>query len=313
MKILVTGGAGFIGSHVVDRFLKDGHEVWVLDSLVTGSRQNLNPQARFVEIDIRDRERVGELFARERFDVLDHHAAQMDVRKSTEDPLYDAEVNVLGSINLIVNAAKHGVKKIIYISTGGAVYGEPQRLPVEEGDPVNPECPYGISKHTVEHYLHLYRLLYKLDYTVLRYPNVYGPRQNPKGEAGVIAIFGLRMLNGETPVIFGDGKALRDYVFVGDVAEANAMALRKGSGQIINLGSEKGSSVLELCELLQRLTGFTGAPQFAPPRLGEIQQIYLSGRKAREILGWQPTVNLAEGMRQTVDWMKQVKDTGRWR
>jgi UDP-glucose 4-epimerase len=313
MKILVTGGAGFIGSHVVDRFLKDGHEVWVLDSLVTGSRQNLNPQARFVEIDIRDRERVGELFARERFDVLDHHAAQMDVRKSTEDPLYDAEVNVLGSINLIVNAAKHGVKKIIYISTGGAVYGEPQRLPVEEGDPVNPECPYGISKHTVEHYLHLYRLLYKLDYTVLRYPNVYGPRQNPKGEAGVIAIFGLRMLNGETPVIFGDGKALRDYVFVGDVAEANAMALRKGSGQIINLGSEKGSSVLELCELLQRLTGFAGAPQFAPARLGEIQQIYLSGRKAREILGWQPTVNLAEGMRQTVDWMKQVKDTGRWR
>jgi len=313
MKILVTGGAGFIGSHVVDRFLGDGHEVWVLDNLVTGSRQNLNPQARFVEMDIRDRQRVGELFARERFDIVDHHAAQMDVRKSTEDPLYDAEVNILGSINLILNASRHGVKKIIYISTGGAVYGEPQRLPVEEGDPINPECPYGISKHTVEHYLYLYRFLYKLDYTVLRYPNVYGPRQNPKGEAGVIAIFGLRMLNGEAPVIFGDGKALRDYVFVGDVAEANAMALGKGSGQIINLGSEKGSSVLELSEHLKRLTGFAGAPEFAPPRLGEIQQIYLSGRKAGEILGWQATVNLAEGMRRTVDWMKQVKETGRWR
>ena len=313
MKILVTGGAGFIASHVVDRYLKDGHEVWVLDNLVTGSRQNLNSQARFVELDIRDRQRVSDLFTRERFDLVNHHAAQMDVRKSTEDPLYDAEVNILGSINLILNAARYGVKKMIYISTGGAVYGEPKRLPVEEGDPVNPECQYGISKHTVEHYLHLYRLLYKLDYTVLRYPNVYGPRQNPKGEAGVIAIFGLRMLNSEVPVIFGDGKALRDYVFVGDVAEANALALTKASGEIVNLGSEKGSSVLELYEHLQRLTGFAGAPQFAPARLGEIRQIYLSGRKAREVLGWQPKVSLAEGMRRTVDWMKQVKETGRWR
>ncbi|MGH7816477.1 MAG: NAD-dependent epimerase/dehydratase family protein, partial [Candidatus Binatia bacterium] len=221
MKILVTGGAGFIGSHVADRFVNDGHAVVVLDNLVSGDRRNLNPKARFVETDIRDSRGIEDLFAAERFDVIDHHAAQMDVRKSTEDPLYDAEVNILGSINLIMNAARHAVKKFIYISTGGAVYGEPTRLPVEEGDPINPECQYGISKHTVEHYLYLYRLLYKLNYTVLRYPNVYGPRQNPRGEAGVIAIFAGKMLEGEAPTIFGDGQQLRDYIYVGDVAEAN--------------------------------------------------------------------------------------------
>jgi UDP-glucose 4-epimerase len=313
MKILVTGGAGFIGSHVVDRYVQEGHEVAILDNLVTGNRQNLNPRARFFELDLRDRKGVEQLLASERFDLINHHAAQMDVRKSTEDPLYDAEVNILGSINLIMNAVRHGVKKIIYISTGGAVYGEPKHLPVEEGEPINPECQYGISKHTVEHYLYLYRLLYKLDYTVLRYPNVYGPRQNPKGEAGVIAIFGARMLNGEPPTIFGDGKQLRDYVFVADVAAANVLALTKGSGEIINVGSERGTSVLELVEHLQRLIGFHGETQFAPARLGEIYRIYLSGRKARQVLGWQPAADVAEGMRQTVDWMKQVKETGRWR
>ena len=313
MKILVTGGAGFIGSHVVDRYIQEGHEVGVLDNFVTGNRQNLNPKARLFELDIRDRKGVEQLLAGEKFDLINHHAAQMDVRKSTEDPLYDAEVNILGSINLIMNAVRHGVKKIVYISTGGAVYGEPKRLPVEEGDSINPECQYGISKHTVEHYLYLYRLLYKLDYTVLRYPNVYGPRQNPKGEAGVIAIFGSLMLNGERPTIFGDGKQLRDYIFVADVAEANIRALTKGSGEIINVGSERGTSVLDLFDHLKQLIGFQGEPQFAPARLGEIYRIYLSGRKAHQVLNWRPKADVAEGMRQTVAWMKQVKETGRWR
>ena len=313
MKILITGGAGFIGSNVADRYIRDGHQVTVLDNLVTGNRANLNPQARFVELDIRDRTGVADLLAHERFDLINHHAAQMDVRKSTEDPWYDAEVNILGSVNLIMNAVRHGVKKIIYISTGGAVFGEPKRLPVEETDPINPECQYGISKHTVEHYLHLYRLLAKLDYTVLRYPNVYGPRQNPKGEAGVIAIFGLRMLEGQPSTIFGDGKQKRDYVFITDVVEANALALTHGSGEIVNLGSETGTSVLELYAHLQRLTVCKNSPQFAPARPGEIYQIYLSGRKAKRVLGWQPVVGVAEGMRRTVEWMKQVKETGRWR
>jgi UDP-glucose 4-epimerase len=313
LKILVTGGAGFIGSHVVDRFVRDGHDVVVLDNLVTGSRRNLNPDARFVELDIRDRKGVANLFATEQFDILDHHAAQMDVRKSTEDPLYDAEVNILGSLNLIAGATRHGVKKFIYVSTGGAVYGEPQRLPVEEGDAVNPECQYGISKHTVEHYLYLYRLLYKLNYVVLRYPNVFGPRQNPSGEAGVIAIFAGQMMKGKTPTIFGDGRQLRDYVFVGDVAEANALALDHGDGVILNIGSERGTSVLELFDHLTKLTGAKDRPKFAPLRPGEINKIYLSGRKAKEILGWQPSVSVEEGLRRTVEWMQQTKRTGQWR
>jgi UDP-glucose 4-epimerase len=313
VKILVTGGAGFIGSHVVDRYCRAGHEVVVLDNFVTGDRRNLNPKARLAELDIRDRKGIEQLLARERFEVINHHAAQMDVRKSTEDPLYDAEVNILGSINLIMSAAASGVKKFIYISTGGAVYGEPKRLPVEEDDPVNPECQYGISKHTVEHYLYLYRLLYGLNYVVLRYPNVYGPRQNPHGEAGVVAIFAGLMLDGKTPTIFGNGKQLRDYVFVGDVAAANAAALDRGDGEIINLGSERGTSVLELCERIQKLTDFRGEPQFAPARPGEIFQVYLSGKKAMQALGWSPAVSLDNGLEQTVDWMRQVKNTGQWR
>lgn len=313
MKILVTGGAGFIGSHVTDRFLQDGHEVTVLDNLVTGDRRNLNPKARFAELDIRDAKGIEQLLAAERFDVIDHHAAQMDVRKSTEDPLYDAEVNILGSVNLIMRACRHGVKKFIYISTGGAVYGEPARLPVTEEDPINPECQYGISKHTVEHYLHLYRLLSKLNFTVLRYPNVYGPRQSPKGEAGVIAIFSGKMLESETPTIFGDGQALRDYVYVSDVAEANALALSKGDGEIINIGSERGTSVQELFDHLKAMTGFGGEAHRAPLRPGEIRQIFLSGQKARRVLGWAPKVGLPEGLRQTVDWTNAVRQKGQWR
>jgi UDP-glucose 4-epimerase len=313
MKILVTGGAGFIGSHVTDRFVADGHEVTVLDNLVTGHRKNLNPKARFVEMDIRDGKRVEQLLAAERFDVIVHHAAQMDVRKSTEDPLYDAEVNILGSLNLIMNAARHGVKKFIYASTGGAVYGEPSHLPVTEDDPINPECQYGISKHTAEHYLHLYRLLYKLNFTVLRYPNVYGPRQNPRGEAGVIAIFAGKMLDAETPTIFGDGQQLRDYVYVSDIAEANALALSKGAGEIINIGSEKGTSVQDLFDHLKGMIGFKGKPNSAPLRPGEINKIYLSGRKAKRTLGWEPKVGLPEGLRQTVEWTRQVRQTGKWR
>ena len=193
------------------------------------------------------------------------------------------------------------------------MYGEPKRLPVEEDDPINPECQYGISKHTVEHYLYLYRLLYKLNYTVLRYPNVYGPRQNPHGEAGVNAIFAGLMLDGKTPRIFGDGRQVRDYVFISDVADANACALSRGDGEIINLGSERGTSVLELFALLKPLTGFRGEPELAPARPGEIQQIYLTGKKAKRLLDWRALVDVPTGLRQTVEWMKRVRATGQWR
>jgi UDP-glucose 4-epimerase len=313
MKIIVTGGAGFIGSHVVDRYLGDGHQVVVVDNLVTGNRKNLNPAAKFVELDIRQASEIEQLFAYEHFDVVIHHAAQMDVRKSTQDPVYDAQCNILGSLNLIISATRHHVKKFIYASTGGAVYGEPKRVPVEEDDPIKPECQYGISKHTVEHYLYLYRLLHKLNYTVLRYPNVYGPRQNPRGEAGVNAIFAGLMLDGEAPEIFGDGRQVRDYAFISDIVEANVLALRRADGEVVNLGTERGTSVLDLFELLRPLTGFTGAPVFAPPRPGEISRIYLSGKKAKEVLGWQAAVSVPEGLRRTVAWIKDVRRTGDWR
>ena len=312
-NILVTGGAGFIGSHVVDRYIEEGHRVSVLDSLVTGDRRNLNPAAAFHQVDIRDRDAVFEVLAAGAFDVVNHHAAQMDVRKSVDDPVYDAEVNILGSINLLQGAVKHGVSKVIYISTGGAVYGEPKRLPVTEEDPVNPECPYGITKHTVEHYLYLYRLLHGLEYTVLRYPNVYGPRQNAQGEAGVIAIFCGLMLEGGTPVLFGDGTPQRDYVFVGDVAEANRLALHTGEGQILNLGTARGTSVRELFDHLADILHYQGAPTLAPLRPGEIQAIHLTGEKAREILGWQPHTSLRQGLEQTAAWARQVHENGPWR
>lgn len=313
MKILVTGGAGFIASHVADRYIRAGHEVTIVDNLSSGNRLNLNPKADFRELDIRDREGVAALFAEKNFEVVNHHAAQMDVRKSVEDPQYDADVNILGSLNLLLNAIQNGVRKVIYISTGGAVYGEPTSLPVKEGDPVNPECPYGITKHTVEHYLYLYRFMHDLDYTVLRYPNVYGPRQSPHGEAGVIAIFTGMMLEGKTPTVFGYGKPERDYVYVEDVAEANELALDRAGGEIINLGSCIGTPVMALYTRIAELLGFAAAPEQAALRPGEIDRIFLSGDKASDVLGWTADVKVDEGLKQTVEWLKSVHDGGSWR
>jgi UDP-glucose 4-epimerase len=216
-KILVTGGAGFIGSHVVDLFLEQGYEVVILDDLSTGRASNLNPQAKFYQMDIRSPE-VRSVFDAERPDYVSHHAAQMDVRRSVAQPLFDADVNIVGSINLIECAKDFGVKRFVYISTGGAVYGEPERLPCDEAHPINPICQYGASKHTVEHYLYMYHVNYGLKYTVLRYPNVFGPRQDPHGEAGVVAIFTGKMLSGEPVVVNGDGEQTRDFVYVGDCA-----------------------------------------------------------------------------------------------
>ncbi|NOX98120.1 MAG: NAD-dependent epimerase/dehydratase family protein, partial [Nitrospirae bacterium] len=269
-KILVTGGAGFIGSNLVDRLIKEGHEVVIVDDLSTGLERNLNPEAKFYKMDIRE-EKLAEVFATEKPDFVSHHAAQMDVRRSVREPMFDAAVNILGSLNIIENCRKHKVKKIIYISTGGAVYGEPDYLPVDEKHPIEPECQYGISKHTVEHYLHLYKLTYGLNYTVLRYPNVYGPRQNPHGEAGVNAIFIGKMLKNEVPTIFGDGKQLRDYVYVDDVVKANLLSLERGEGQIYNIGSGIGTSVNKIYQTLQGILGFQEAPKYASSRTGEIE------------------------------------------
>ena len=305
MKILVTGGAGFIGSHVVDAYVEAGHEVAVVDNLTTGNRQNVHPAARFYEVDIRDADALEEVFAREKPDVVNHHAAQVNVRHSVADPIYDAEVNIIGSLNLLLAARRHGVKKFIYISTGGAVYGEPVYLPCDEEHPVNPICEYGATKHAVEHYLYMYRQNYGLDYTVLRYPNVYGPRQDPKGEAGVVAIFARQMLLDEQVVINGSGEQERDFVYVSDCAWANLMVLERGSGRIYNLGTGQGTSVNEIFAALKALTGYRRAPVHGPPKVGETFRIYLDATRARQELGWEPTVPLEEGLRRTVEFFRE--------
>jgi len=304
VRILVTGGAGFIGSNVADRFVALGHEVAVFDDLSSGFREFVPPKAKFYEGDLADAIAVDAAVADFRPDVVDHHAAQIDVRKSVTDPVFDARVNVLGSIGLLQACTAHGVRKFVYASTGGALYGEGRQLPATEDHPVNPEAPYGASKHTVEHYLYLWKLLHGLDYTVLRYPNVYGPRQNPHGEAGVNAIFIGLMLAGQPPKIFGDGHAVRDYLYVDDVVEGNVLALTKGSGERVNLGTGVGTSVNDIVRELKAITGFPGEAIHLPARPGEVQRIYLDATRARKILGWEPKVTFREGLRRTVEWSK---------
>jgi len=301
-KVLVTGGAGFIGSHLVDRLIRDGYEAVVVDDLSTGFEKNINPACTFYKASICDRVGVEKIFSTERIDYVFHLAAQMDVRKSVQDPIFDAESNIIGSLYLILDSVRFGIKKFVYASTGGAVYGEPQHLPVSEAHPINPISQYGISKHTVEHYLYLYSLHAGLKYTVLRYPNVYGPRQNPKGEAGVNAIFIGLMLSGERPVIFGDGEQLRDYVFVSDVVEANMLALTNGENQIYNIGSGVGISVNDIYSRLSTQLGFRQEARYAPARAGEISKIFLESSKARRELGWKPEVGFDEGLGRTLQW-----------
>lgn len=307
MKILVTGGAGFIGSHVVDQYLQEGHDVVVVDDLSTGRYSNLNPEARFYELDIRDPE-MRQVFETERPQVVNHHAAQMDVRRSVMDPLFDADVNILGSLKLIELAKEYAVDRFIYISTGGAVYGEPEYLPCDESHPVNPICQYGASKHTVEHYLYMYMVNYGLKYCVFRYPNVYGPRQDPHGEAGVVAIFTGQMLAGEQVVINGDGEQERDFVYVEDCARANLAALSfESDGGIFNLGSNRGTSVNEIFFRLGKITGYPHSPVHGPAKVGETRRIFLDAERAASDLGWRPRVKLEEGLSATVDYFRQAE------
>lgn len=307
MRILVTGGAGFIGSNVADRFVALGHEVAVFDNLSSGFREFVNPRAKFYEGDLADAAAVDAAVADFRPDVVDHHAAQIDVRKSVSDPVFDARVNVLGSIGLLQACVAHGVRKVVYASTGGALYGEGRTLPAPEDHPVNPEAPYGASKHTVEHYLYIWKLLHGLDYTVLRYPNVYGPRQNPHGEAGVNAIFIGLMLEGKRPRIFGDGAAVRDYLYVDDVVAANVVALEKGSGEMLNIGTGVGTSVNDIVRELKSILGFAEDAIYEAPRPGEIQRIYLDATRAKQVLGWSPSVSFREGLERTVAWSRANK------
>jgi len=304
MKILVTGGAGFIGSHVVDLLLEAGHEVAVVDNLSTGRKSNLNPRAKFYQADIRSQE-LEEVFQAERPELIDHHAAQMDVRRSIADPIYDADINVLGGLNLLNLAVKYGTRKFIHISSGGAVYGEPVYLPCDEKHPVQPLCPYGATKYILELYLYMFKKNYGLDYTILRYGNVYGPRQDPAGEAGVVAIFTGQMLRGSPVTIYGTGEQVRDYVFVKDCARANLLAVEKGSGEVFNLGCGIPTTVNQIFRGLKEITHYPQAAHYAPARKGETFKIYLDPARAREQLGWSAEVPLMDGLQKTVEYFKE--------
>jgi UDP-glucose 4-epimerase len=306
-KVLVTGGAGFIASHVCDELIEQGYEVVVVDNLVTGFKENINPKAKFYEVDIRDADKITAVFDKEKPDYVNHHAAQMDVRKSTKDPVYDAQCNILGSLNLIINARKNKIKKFVYISTGGAVYGNVRKeeLPIKENHRVNPICQYGISKHTVEHYLFLEKYLYDKDYIVLRYPNVFGPRQDPHGEAGVNAIFIGQMLKNQSCKIFGDGTKTRDYVYVKDIVRANLLAMKSDFNGILNLGSGIETSDQEVFDTCKNATGYNKEPIYEDARPGEIQNICLDASRAKEVLGWKPEYTYEDGVKETVPFYKE--------
>lgn len=306
MRILVTGGAGFIASHVVDRYVELGHQVWILDDLSRGFRQNLNPKAEFYEGDIRELACVERVFQKVKPDVVNHHAAQMDVRRAVREPLFDASVNIIGSLNLLQAAVKHAASHFIYISSAGAAYGEPTELPVHEDFAINPITPYGISKHTVEHYLFTFAFLYGLSYTVLRYGNVYGPRQSSKGEAGVFAIFCEQMLAGAQPVIYGDGSKARDYIYIDDVVDANVAALNRRDREIFNIASGVPTSDEQVFCSVRDLTGNRALrPRYVDRRAGEVEHIYLDISRARRLLGWEPKVSFLEGAKRTFAFFQQ--------
>lgn len=313
IKIIVTGGAGFIASHVVDAYIAAGHKVAVIDNLATGFRKNLNPKAKFYRADIRDLAQMEAIFKKERPEVVNHHAAIAEVVKSLRDPIPTLTTNVLGTTNVLVAFGKYGRgpskkggrpgRKFIFSSTGGAIYGEPKKIPADESEEKTPLSPYGLSKMLGEELIKFYARQYGFSYLIFRYPNVYGPRQNPKGEAGVVAIFGGLMKRGKRPIIFGDGTKARDYVYVNDIARANLIVLRKGKNEIVNLGWGKLVTDQMIFDGVAKATGFKTKPKHAPYRAGEVYRISIDAAKAKRILGWKPTIKLQEGIRKAIaDW-----------
>lgn len=306
MRILLTGGAGFIGSWVSDYLIREGHDVLIVDNLSTGLRSNIPEKAEFIECDIRNKEPLEKIFREFKPEYIDHHAAQMNVRASVDDPVYDAEVNILGTLNLLELSRSNNIKRFIFASSGGAIYGEPESLPADENTSAVPISPYGISKYSIEKYLHYYRRIYGLEYVSLRYANVYGPRQNPEGEAGVISIFCTKILNNQPCLIYGDGTQTRDYVYVSDVAHANIKAINGPAGTY-NIGTGVKTSVNDLIEIIKKVSSEAVKVQNTEPRPGEVQDIYLKYDHTYEILGWKPELDIDAGIKETWNWFKSKK------
>jgi len=309
MKILVTGGAGFIGSHTTDALVAAGHSVAVLDNLSAGKREQVNPAASFYQIDLREAERVKEVVAKEKPEALFHLAAQMDVRRSVADPVYDAQVNLVGMLNLMEAARVNGLRRVVFSSTGGAIYGEQEAYPCGEDHPTRPVSPYGVAKLATERYLFFYKVQYGIDYLAMRYANVYGPRQDPHGEAGVVAIFCGRMLEGKPVTIFGTGEQTRDYVFVADVVQANLAALNAPVTGAVNIGTGLETSVNRLFKELAG-SSYELKPVYAPGRPGEQQRSVISPARAARELNWHPKVTLADGLSRTLAFFKDRAGRG---
>ncbi|MDD5015211.1 MAG: NAD-dependent epimerase/dehydratase family protein [Atribacterota bacterium] len=331
--VLVTGGAGFIGSHIVDLLTENNYKVVIVDDLSSGKEENINKKARFYKLNITDQKELMEIFKQEKPDYVCHEAAQISVSFSVRDPLFDAQINILGSLNLLQCCVNHQIKGIVFASSGGTVYGEPELFPISEDYPFRPQSPYGISKVTVEHYLDFYQKNYRLPYMVLRYGNVYGPRQDPYGEAGVIAIFIEKMLKGKIPTINGDGEYIRDYIYVKDVAQANLLALqsmvklfevtqekekekikeeqKESEAEVetkfncLNLGTGRGISVNEIFYLLKKIINFPHPANYGSPRAGDLRKNILNCCLIKEVLGWQSEFDFLDGLEKTVCWFKE--------
>jgi len=307
VNILVTGGAGFIGSHIAESYLKQGHRVSVADNLSSGKEGNLPPGAAFYRLDILDPQ-LEEVFLRERPEVVNHHAAQIDVRKSVKDPLWDAQVNIMGTLSLLKWAQKYGSHLVIFASSGGTIYGEEGILPFSEESPPSPKSPYGLSKRVAESYLGLYWSLFALNSVILRYSNVYGPRQDPKGEAGVVAIFCEGILDSKPLTVFGDGTQTRDYIHVFDVVEANLLALHLEGHHVLNIGTGIETSVNDLIASFEEMLDRPLPRRDAPARQGELQRSCLAISRAQKELGWTPKISLREGLGETFRWSRSQKE-----